>query len=93
MSCGGETLQTFLDRAGRNTMYTSKKAVVEFVNALGPWLEESLLKRLHKVSFFSILADESTDLTMIEDLPICCHWVEIGWRVVSKKNTSLNFFP
>ena len=35
VSCGGETLQTFLDRAGGNATYTSKMAVVEFVNALG----------------------------------------------------------
>ena len=43
VSCGGETLQTFLDRAGGNAMYTSKMAVVEFVNALGTWVEGSLL--------------------------------------------------
>ena len=35
VSCGGETLQIFLDRAGGNATYTSKMAVVEFVNALG----------------------------------------------------------
>ncbi len=52
VSCGGETLQTFLDRAGENATYTSKMAVVEFVNALGTWVEESLLKRLHKTLFF-----------------------------------------
>ena len=51
VSCGGETLQTFLDRAGGNATYTSKMAVVEFVNALGTWVEESLLKRLHKAPF------------------------------------------
>ena len=32
--CGGENLQTFLDRDGGYAMYTSKMAVVEFVNAL-----------------------------------------------------------
>ena len=52
VSCGGETLQTFLDRAGGNAMYTSKMAVVEFVNALGTWVEESRLQRLHKAPFF-----------------------------------------
>ena len=46
VNCGRETLQTFLDRAEGNAMYTSKIAVVEFVNALGTWVEESLLKRL-----------------------------------------------
>ena len=40
-----------------NATYTSKMAVVEFVNALGIWVEESLLKRRHKTSFFSIMAD------------------------------------
>ena len=34
VSCGGETLQTFIDRAGGNATYTSKMAVVEFVMLL-----------------------------------------------------------
>ena len=53
-------------------------AVVEFVNALGTWVEESLLKRLHKAPFFSTMADECTDVTTIEELTICCRWVESG---------------
>ena len=52
LSCGGKTLQTFLDRARENATHTSKIAVVEFVNALGTWVEESLLKWLHKAPFF-----------------------------------------
>ena len=79
VSCTGETLQTFLDRTGGNVTYTSKMAVVEFVkvmNALGTWMEESLLNGLHKAPFFSIMADECTDITTIEELTICCHWVE-----------------
>ena len=53
VSCGGETLQTFLDRAGENATYTSKMVIVEFVNALGTWVEESLLKQLHKAPFLA----------------------------------------
>ncbi len=54
-------------------------AVAEFVNALGTWVEESLLKRLHKASsFFSIIAEEWTDVTTIEELTIYCRWVESG---------------
>ena len=54
-------------------------AVVEFVNALGTWVEESLLKGLHKAPFFfSIMANECTDVTTIEELTICCSWVESG---------------
>ena len=56
---------------------THQMAIVEFVNALGTWVEESLLKWLHKAPFFSIMADECTDVTTIEELTICC-WVESG---------------
>ena len=28
--------------------------------------------------FFNIMADECTDVTAIEELTICCHWVESG---------------
>ena len=78
VSCGGETLQTFRNRAEGNATYTSKMAVVEVVNALGTWMEESLLKRLQKAPILSIMADECTDVTTIEELAICCHWVESG---------------
>ena len=41
-------------------------------------MEESLLKQLHKALFFSRVADECTDVTTIEELTICCRWVENG---------------
>ena len=50
----------------------------KFVNALGTWVEESLLKRLHKALSFNIMVDECTDVTTIEELIICCRWVECG---------------
>ena len=46
-----ETLQTFVDKAGENATHTLKMAV------LGTWVEKSLLKQLHKATFFSIMAD------------------------------------
>ena len=76
VSCGEETLKTFLNRDGGYSMYTSKMAGVEFMNALGTWVEESLLKRVYKASSFSIISDECSDVTTIEELTICCGWVE-----------------
>ena len=48
--CGAEDLKRLLERAGKNATYTSKIAVVEFVEAVGLWAEESLLKRVHGAS-------------------------------------------
>ena len=49
-------------------------AVVGFVNALGTWSLYSSGFIRH--TFLSIMADECTDVTTIEELIICCCWVE-----------------
>ena len=54
VGCRGETIQTFLDNAGGNAMYISSMLVVEFVNAIGTRVEESLLKRLHMAPFLEL---------------------------------------
>lgn len=79
VSCSAEDLRRFLESAGRNATYTSKVTVVEFVEVHGVWTEESLLKRLHKAPFYSLVADECADITTVEDLAIfsCCR-VEVG---------------
>ena len=78
VSCGGEDLKNFLDRTGRNAVYTSHVAVVEFMEAIGTWIEESLLERLRQASCFSIMADECTDVATIEEMSVYCRWEEGG---------------
>ena len=75
---GGEDLKIFLESAGKNAMYTSQIAVTEFIEALGTWIEESLLKYLHQASFCSIMADECTDVSTVEELSLFCRWIENG---------------
>ena len=72
VSCGGESLAYFMENAARNAVYTSHVAVVEFVEALGTWVEESLLKCLQKAPYFSIMADECVDVSCIEELSLYC---------------------
>ena len=76
VSCGAEDLKRFLERTGKNATYTSKIAVVEFIEEVGLWAEKCLLKRLHQASNFSIMADECTYVTAIEELSIFYRWVE-----------------
>ena len=44
VNCGAEDLKRFLDRGAKNATYTSKVAIVEFVEAIGLWAEECLLR-------------------------------------------------
>ena len=55
-------------------------AVTEFVEAIGRWVQEVLLARIHHTSVFtcSLMADECTDISTVEELSIYCHWVEDG---------------
>ena len=75
--CGGADLKSFLDRTGGNAVYTSHIAVMEFMEALGTWVEEFLLKYLHQASCFSIMADECTDVATIEEMSVFCRWEEV----------------
>ena len=61
-----------------NATYTSRTAVVDFIEALGIWVEDSILKRLQNVPFFSVMTDECTDITTIEELSIFYRWEENG---------------
>uniref|UniRef100_A0A1X7VEY2 TTF-type domain-containing protein n=1 Tax=Amphimedon queenslandica TaxID=400682 RepID=A0A1X7VEY2_AMPQE len=70
VSCGGEHLRNFLDQTGRNAVYTSHVAVVEFMESLGRWVEESILKRLNKAQYFSFMADECTDIATIDEMAV-----------------------
>lgn len=81
VSCGGEDLRHFLEKAGKNATYTSKDAVVDFVETIGLWVEECLLKRLRQAQYFSLLADECTDISTIEELSVVIRWVEDGLPV------------
>ena len=78
VSCGGEDLKYFIEKTGNNATYTSHIDVVEFVKALGTWVEEALLKRLQQASYYSIMADECTEISTVEEMSVFCRWEEKG---------------
>ena len=60
MSCGAREW---------NAVYTSRRAVVDFIEALGTWVKESILKQLKKASVYRVTADE--------------HWYHSSGEIVS----------
>ena len=84
VSCGAEDLRKFLERTGKNASYTSNIAVVEFIEAVGLWAEESLLKCLHQASCFSLMADECTNVKQLKSY----HFSAVGLRMGYLLSTS-----
>ena len=81
VQCGSQQLKQYLETAPRNATYTSRVAVVEFIESLGTRVEESILKRLQKAAMYSLIADECTDIANVEELsflPLGGRWCTGG---------------
>jgi len=47
VSCGDKNFE----KVGKNATYTSKDAVIDFVEKIGQWIEENLLKEQSTLAF------------------------------------------
>ena len=45
---------------------------------IGVWVDEFRINQLLGAPFFSLMADECTDVATIEEVSLFCHWVENG---------------
>ena len=68
--CGSQHLKQFLETAPTNALYTSRVAMVKFIESLGIWVEESILKLLQKASMYSLMAEECADVSTVEELSV-----------------------
>ena len=69
-------MRKHLDTAPRNANYSSHVAISEYLDAISLWVQQGILRSLKEAAFYSILADESTDIATIEELSICFRWVD-----------------
>ena len=53
---------------GKNASYQSRASVQEFQESISEVLESELLNKIRKAEFFSILCDESTDISNTKKL-------------------------
>ena len=65
-----------MDTAPRNANYLSHATISEYLDAISLWVQQGILRSLKEAAFYSILADESTDIATIEELSICFRWVD-----------------
>ena len=78
VSCGGKDLEEFVHQAAKNASYTSSDAVTDFLEAVGICVDESLVNWLLDAQYFSLIADECTDIATIEESSIFGRWEENG---------------
>ena len=61
--------------------YLSHNIVDKMISLLGTTLLHSLLSKIHTTMWFSIIADETCDVSNHEQLTLCIRWVDDDYSV------------
>jgi hypothetical protein len=75
VSAGDINLRNHLEQAAKNATYVSKTTQNELITAAGNVVRDQILERVSKAPFFSMLVDETTDLSKKEQITICLRYV------------------
>ena len=78
---GDELLKKHVDDCSGNATYLSKISIAEFIECISYYIEERVLSSLKASPFYSIMADESTDVSSKEELSIFGRWIDNGKAV------------
>ena len=69
-------LEEHLKNSASNALYTSKTVQNELIVICGDIIRNKILAKVRQAKYFSIIADEATDVATDEQLSICIHYVE-----------------
>ena len=69
-------LKTHFETCGENTTYTSKTVQNEPINIMGEQIRDDIIDEIKKARFYSILCDQVTDCSNIEQLTIALRFVD-----------------
>ena len=76
IDAGDEVLKEHLLTAQHNAIYTSKTKQNEMIVVCGDLLRNKILKEVREAQFFSVIADEATDVANDEQLSISVRYVD-----------------
>lgn len=72
VSYGAQPLAHFIENAANNATHCSTTTVIGFVEAIGTWVEESLLSRLQQAPYCVLMSDKCID---VEEIKKCQFFV------------------
>ncbi|XP_025424682.1 zinc finger MYM-type protein 1-like [Sipha flava] len=88
---GDIVLKEHLEISDLNAMYTSPQIQNELITIFGEIIQSEIVKQISKSSFFSVLADETTDISQIEQFSVCIRYLDEESMIV--RENFLAFIP
>ncbi len=76
IDAGDQVLKEHLETASLNATYPSKDIQNQMISVCGDITRNRLLDKIHKANFFSVIADEATDPSNVEQLSINVRFLE-----------------
>ncbi|XP_003737966.1 52 kDa repressor of the inhibitor of the protein kinase-like, partial [Galendromus occidentalis] len=77
MDAGDESLKEHFLECGRNAAYTSVRIQNEVIDSIGVLTGKKIVAEVNASRFFSVLADETTDISKIDQLTIRFRYVAL----------------
>lgn len=77
VEAGDKNLANHLETAPRNATYLSPEIQNEVINACSSMIIEQLVSKINSAKCFTVLADETTDISGIEQFSLCVRYLDI----------------
>lgn len=91
MSAGDEILRNHLQTS--KLRYTSPKVQNEIIQIIGENILDKIVPKINEAKYFSILADETTDISGIEQFSLCARYVDKVEEKMVLREDFLKFVP
>ena len=73
---GDIILKSHREKCPHNATYESYTTIVELLSSISNVLEKRIITSLSASPYYSLMADESTDVASQEELSLCARWIE-----------------
>jgi hypothetical protein len=75
---GDSELKNHIESAPGNALYSSPDIQNELISICGNLILEKIVNRINKSKCFSIMADETTDISKIEQMSLCIRYIDMS---------------
>lgn len=74
---GGDTVLVYhIQTAKNNALYSSPRVQNEIISIIGKLIQDNIVREVSKAVFFSVLADETSDISQTEQFSLCVRFVD-----------------
>ena len=77
VASGDTNLGRWVVSAPANATHTSWETQNEMIQICGKLVSETIVRRVHRAGIFSVIADETTDVSTKQQLAICVRYVDM----------------